>query len=252
MRALMAAFGLFTIIPMPPVLDVNRKVAGRSMAAMPWMGLILGLAGGCVFWATARLSGSGLLAAALALGLLAAVTGALHLDGLADTADGLGSRKPAEEALTIMRRSDIGPMGVVTLLFALLTSVAALSSVGALAGAGAVACAAMVARAAIVVATVPQASARRQGFGALFTGVTSGGSAALNVCLVAAVAAGCGWVVGGLAGLLGFLCGAAAALGVGAAWAAHLRRRLGGLTGDTFGSIAEISQLVFLIAVALI
>ena len=56
----------------------------------------------------------------------AALTRGLHLDGLADTADGLGSAKPAEDALRIMKQSDIGPFGVITLLFVLLAQVAAL------------------------------------------------------------------------------------------------------------------------------
>ena len=56
----------------------------------------------------------------------AALTRGLHLDGLADTADGLGSGKPAEDALRIMKQSDIGPFGVITLLFVLLAQVAAL------------------------------------------------------------------------------------------------------------------------------
>ncbi|NEA02421.1 adenosylcobinamide-GDP ribazoletransferase, partial [Streptomyces sp. SID10116] len=50
----------------------------------------------------------------------------LHLDGLADTADGLGSAKPADDALRIMKQSDIGPFGVITLLFVLLAQVAVL------------------------------------------------------------------------------------------------------------------------------
>ena len=56
----------------------------------------------------------------------AALTRGLHLDGLADTADGLGSAKPAEDALRIMKQSDIGPFGVITLLFVLLAQVAVL------------------------------------------------------------------------------------------------------------------------------
>jgi len=65
----------------------------------------------------------------LVLATLAAVTGAMHLDGLADTADGIGSRRPAEEALTIMKRSDIGPMGVAALVLVLLTD-AAVATIG--------------------------------------------------------------------------------------------------------------------------
>ncbi|GAA3105764.1 hypothetical protein GCM10020254_59560 [Streptomyces goshikiensis] len=59
----------------------------------------------------------------------AALTRGLHLDGLADTADGLGSAKPAEDALRIMKQSDIGPFGVVTLLLVLLIQAAALADV---------------------------------------------------------------------------------------------------------------------------
>ena len=58
---------------------------------------------------------------------LALLTRGLHLDGLADLADGLGSGQPAATALDIMRRSDIGPFGTVTLVLVLLTQVAALA-----------------------------------------------------------------------------------------------------------------------------
>ncbi|MYV55003.1 adenosylcobinamide-GDP ribazoletransferase, partial [Streptomyces sp. SID3212] len=68
-----------------------------------------------------------LLAAVAAVAVPAVLTRGLHLDGLADTADGLGSGKPAEDALRIMKRSDIGPFGVITLLLVLLGQVAAVS-----------------------------------------------------------------------------------------------------------------------------
>lgn len=252
MRALTAAFGLFTVIPVPPVAEIDRRVAGRAIVALPWVGLVLGAAAGCLLWITGWLGGGQLLGAALALALLAGATGALHLDGLADTADGLGSRKPAAEALIIMRKSDIGPMGVVTLLFALLLAVAALASLPTLTAALAVAVAATVGRVAIVMATVSTRSARQEGFGALFTGVTSRRSALLTVVLCAAVAAAAGFWSGGWPGTLGFVAALAVALTVGALWARHLRTRLGGLTGDTFGSISEVTHVVFLIVIALV
>ncbi|MYV40156.1 adenosylcobinamide-GDP ribazoletransferase, partial [Streptomyces sp. SID1328] len=68
-----------------------------------------------------------LLAAVASAAVPAALTRGLHLDGLADTADGLGSGKPAEQALAIMKRSDIGPFGVLTLVLTLLAQVAALA-----------------------------------------------------------------------------------------------------------------------------
>ncbi|MYR56245.1 adenosylcobinamide-GDP ribazoletransferase, partial [Streptomyces sp. SID625] len=68
-----------------------------------------------------------LLAAVVTAAVPAVLTRGLHLDGLADTADGLGSGKPAADALRIMKQSDIGPFGVITLLFVLLAQVAALT-----------------------------------------------------------------------------------------------------------------------------
>ncbi len=98
------------------------------MAWAPVVGLLLGLLAAAVLYVSGHLLHTGsLVAAALSVGSLAVLTRALHLDGLADLADGLGSRKPAAEALDIMRRSDIGPFGVVTLVLTLLLQVAGLT-----------------------------------------------------------------------------------------------------------------------------
>src|ERR1700729_2844002 len=115
----------------------SRRAAGAAMIWAPVVGLLLGApgAGGrCgagaapVPEAPSRFGHTGpLLAAALAVATLAAGSRGLHLDGLADLADGLGSRRPAGQAPEIMKRSDIGPFGVVTLVFALLIQVAALA-----------------------------------------------------------------------------------------------------------------------------
>lgn len=250
MRALLEATGLFTLIPVRPF-DVDRDTARRAMAAMPWLGLALGSVAGLVFVAVARFA-SPLLGAVLALAVLAAATGALHLDGVADTADGLGSRKPAEDALAIMKRSDIGPMGVVTLLFVLLVDVtAAVSLPGAWVGGAAIACAAMAGRAAVMTATVSQSSARAVGFGALFVGVTPRWEAAANLAVVAAVTLGLGWLTGGVHALAAFTVAGVAAAVVAVVWGRHLLRRLGGWTGDLFGSLIEVTQATFLVVAAL-
>lgn len=250
---MLTALGLFTVVPVPPATRIDRELARKAIAAFPWVGLLLGSAAGTVMAGASAATGSRLLGAALALAGLAGLTGALHLDGLADTADGLGSRQPPEGALAVMRRSDIGPMGVVSLVFVLLLDVAALaslSSAGTWAGPAAVTVAAMAGRMVVVLATVPAASARAKGFGALVTGVTSRVSAAGNTVAVLTVGAGIGWVALGARGLAGSLFALLAALSVGLAWAAHVRRRLAGYTGDVFGSIVEVSQAVFLILLA--
>ncbi|MBF6096428.1 adenosylcobinamide-GDP ribazoletransferase, partial [Nocardia cyriacigeorgica] len=73
----------------------------------------------------------------LALGWLAGATGGFHLDGVADTADGLGSRAAPEKALMIMKKSDIGPMGVMSIVLVLLVDAAAVVSLAGTAGSGA-------------------------------------------------------------------------------------------------------------------
>ena len=98
------------------------------MAWAPAVGLLLGVIGAAVLLGADHPLGAGpLTGAVLAISSLALLSRGLHLDGLADLADGLGSGKPAPVALDIMRRSDIGPFGTVTLILSLLIQVAALS-----------------------------------------------------------------------------------------------------------------------------
>lgn len=105
------------------------------MATAPLVGAVIGAGGGLVLMISLSLGTTPFLASVLAVVTVALLTRGLHLDGLADLADGLGSAKPAERALEIMKRSDIGPFGVMTLIFVLLVQVTALWE-AACAGAG--------------------------------------------------------------------------------------------------------------------
>ncbi|MYV44817.1 adenosylcobinamide-GDP ribazoletransferase, partial [Streptomyces sp. SID2888] len=136
-----------------------------------------------------------LLAAVCATAVPAVLTRGLHLDGLADTADGLGSGKPAAQALRIMKQSDIGPFGVITLVLVLLAQVAALAHAyeGSWArGALAAVVSATAARLALTLAArtgVP--AARPEGLGAAVAGVVPvPGALAVTVTVIAAAAAG--------------------------------------------------------------
>ena len=163
------AVSLFTTIP-AGVGMVDDEVAARAILWLPAIGLLAGGAGAGVLLAAASRNATGpgrLLGAALAVAVIAVLTGGLHLDGLADTADGLGSRRPAAAALDIMRRSDIGPMGVGALVLALLVQVAALAAVPRPPrAAAALLLAEVTGRVCVVVATSAPA-ARPGGFGAL-------------------------------------------------------------------------------------
>ncbi|KIF07525.1 cobalamin synthase, partial [Streptomyces sp. RSD-27] len=120
------AFGTLTVLP-ARITRWDRPAARTGMACAPLAGLAVGLLATVPGLLLLLLGGGPLLAAAVTVAVPAALTRGLHLDGLADTADGLGSAKPAEEALRIMKQSDIGPFGVISLLFVLLIQVAALA-----------------------------------------------------------------------------------------------------------------------------
>jgi adenosylcobinamide-GDP ribazoletransferase len=248
------ALSLFTVIPAGVGGELDEGAAARAVFWLPVIGAGLGLAGGAGLVFVAAGHGSPerqLLGAALAMMLLALATGGLHLDGLADTADGLGSRRPADQALEIMRRSDAGPLGVATLVLVLLVQVCALASLPrGWAGAAGLVLAAVTSRVAVVLAT-GSPSARPSGFGALVAGRTSdAGRAASVALLLGAVVAG-GLVLGGLPAAGRGVLAAGSGLAVAALLRRIARRRLGGMTGDVFGAIIELSTATTLLVLVL-
>ncbi|WP_182897322.1 adenosylcobinamide-GDP ribazoletransferase [Microbispora sp. H10830] len=182
------AVGTLTVFPVRPV-EVDRQVAGRAMSLAPFVGLLLGLTAAAVLEAAGAASGSQLLGAVLAVAALAWLTRALHLDGLADLADGLGSGKPADGALDVMKRSDIGPFGVVTVVIALLVQVAVLSRDGTAAWVALVAAAATGRLAVTWACREGVPAARPTGLGALVAGTVRRGAAIGATLATAAVVA---------------------------------------------------------------
>jgi len=253
---LRTALGLFTILPVRAAPRIGRDDAARAVLWLPVTGLLLSAPAAAVLLAVEAGGHSGprrLLAAALAVGVLELLTGGLHLDGLADTADGLGSRRPREEALAVMRRSDIGPFGVAALLFTVLVQVTALATVApGWPDAAALAVAAVTGRTAVVLATGPGSpAARPDGFGALVAGATSARArvtAGAALLVVTAVAAAAAWgaypAVRGVIAVLAGLC-------AGDLLRRLARRRLGGMTGDVFGAVVEVCAAVVLLALVL-
>jgi adenosylcobinamide-GDP ribazoletransferase len=242
------AVTLLTAIPLPHGQadgPPSRQAAGGAMAWAPVIGLLLGCIAAGVLYVFQRFWHAGpLLGAMLAIIVLAALSGCLHLDGLADLADGLGSRKPAAEALAIMRRSDIGPFGVAALVLTVLLQVTALTQADALGrGVTSVIAAAITGRLALTWACrrgVP--AARSEGLGAMVAGTVQ---PAIPVALsVAALAGGAAF---GLIFVLAVAAGLAASLAV--TWLAV--RRLGGITGDVLGALVEIATAACLVVLAL-
>jgi adenosylcobinamide-GDP ribazoletransferase len=256
LTALRDALGLFTILPVRAGPEIDRREAARAVLWLPVAGALLAVPAAGVLLAVEASGHSAprrLLAAVLAIGVLALLTGGLHLDGLADTADGLGSRRPRGEALAIMRRSDVGPFGVAALLFTVLVQITALAAVNpGWPGAGAVLLAAVTGRVAVVLATGPGSPAARPGgFGALVAAATTARVRVAACTAVLVVAAGTAAVVSGPAAALR----AAVAVLAGLLAAELLRRiavrRLGGMTGDVFGALIEVAAATALLALAL-
>ncbi|MFG3022731.1 adenosylcobinamide-GDP ribazoletransferase [Streptomyces sp. NPDC048254] len=247
------AFGTLTVFPVK-VPRWDREAARGGMLLAPLAGLAVGLCAGAVGALLVLAGASALLAAVAAVAVPAVLTRGLHLDGLADTADGLGSGKPAEEALRIMKQSDIGPFGVITLVLVLLGQVAALAEAyggswrhGMLAAV----VAATVARLAMTLAAVEGVpAARPEGLGAAVAGVVPKVGASAVTIAVMVVAAGAGALVGPADSLRALL----AVVVAEAATDVLLRlcrRRFGGVTGDVFGCLAETAATVALVVFSL-
>ncbi|MBR7832137.1 adenosylcobinamide-GDP ribazoletransferase [Actinospica durhamensis] len=244
------AIGTLSILRVP-IDEADRRTAGRAMACAPLVGLGLGLLAAAAGWAVRGYTGSTFLAAVAAVAALAALTRALHLDGLADVADALGSAKPKAAALEIMKRSDIGPFGVVTLVLVLGLQIGAINAAYAHQRGGlAIIVAAVAGRLAIPAACTPRVpSARPDGLGAWVAGsVRTGVAAAIALCCVAGCA-GLGLVRGTDAA---WLSGAACLAGVACALIL-LRRcvtRFGGITGDVLGALTETATTAALLVLA--
>lgn len=252
-RGLGAALGLFTVLPVPPR---ARHPGPGVLVWLPVVGVLLAVLAYLPAPAVWRGGGAGspLLAAALVVTALALLTRGLHLDGTADLADGLGSGRPAEQALEIMRRPDVGAFGVVAVGCTLLVQVAALSAV--LAGSTrpeglfALALAAATGRTAVLLA-----AGDRVASGSALAVLVAGGSAPAVRWAVAAVLVGVagvgGVLVGGDAGHAAWSVGAVgAALLTAGAVRRHAVRRLGGVSGDVFGALVEIGTTVVLVVLA--
>ena len=253
--ALRAAVSLFTIVPCGGPATIDKAIAGRMLLWLPLLGGLLGVvaSGGMLaVEATGHGVARRLLAATVALAILGVLTGGLHLDGLADTADGLGSRKPRDQALDIMRRSDSGPMAVATMIFVLLIQLFALAALPAgWVSAIALTTATTTGRV-IVLLAAGLPPARQEGLGALIAGTASrrarlaASLAPLAATLAVAIA------VGGSALEWRAVASICAGLGAGALLAHTAELRLGGTTGDVFGALIEVATATALLAFALL
>lgn len=234
------ALAFLTRLPAPLPADLRAQPLGSAVRAFPLVGVLVGGLGAVVYTVSDFLGMSPTVSALLAVATMAIVTGGLHEDGLADSADGLGG-STRERALAIMRDSRIGTFGVMALFFVLSLRVVALSYAGSSIEAACLLIAAAAGSRAVMPALMyGLPPARQDGLG------RSAGqpdrkrvvdAGALGALIIVAAL----WPIWGL---LAIACAAAAGAVVG--WLA--RRRLGGQTGDVLGAAQQLSETAILLS----
>ncbi|WP_067830451.1 adenosylcobinamide-GDP ribazoletransferase [Nocardia inohanensis] len=232
------AISWLTVLPVRGPDQVDRRAAGRAIGWAPVVGVLLGVGAAGVLWGLAAAGASWLLGGFVAVAGLALITRGMHIDGLADTMDGLGSYGPPERAREIMKSGGAGPFGVAALIFVIGIQAASFGALGAAGHWGAVVLAVAVGRVAVVLACRRGIEAAPgAGFGALVAGT--------QPMVVGVLWGGIGVVAGVFAtgdwrGPVGVL----AALLVAAVLVRHCVRRFGGLNGDVLGAALEVGVTV--------
>ena len=235
------SIGFLTIFPVPQV-AMSPTQTQRSLALFPLVGAGIGALLGGLGIALSQILPAGPIAALLiAAGAL--VSGGLHLDGLMDTADGLCGGRTPEQRLTIMRDSRVGAFAVITGGVAILAQFACLSELTGHARFTALVVAATMSRWAMLLALVIFPAARTSGAGATFHAAATRAAGIAGTLFVVLLS-----LVSGQLGAIALATSTVVVLGCG-----HLlARRLGGLTGDSYGAIAVVTETVVLfLAVAL-
>ena len=240
MRLFFTAFQFLTIIPLPFRLDYHDGDMGRAMRWFPLVGLAIGLLLAMLHYCCMFIFPEQIVALLL-VAALALVSGALHLDGLADVFDGFGARGGRDRFLAVMKDSSTGAIGVVALILGLILKYQAILHLPADLKYGGIIIFPAAARFAQVLTTVGSKNAIDDGLGAHFTS-----SAGMKEVLIASATVLAAAFL--LLGVTGIICCLVAAI---FAWLSksYFHGRLGGVTGDIIGCTSELAEILTLLTI---
>lgn len=242
MRYYIIAMQFLTIIPLPFRVRCDKEDLGRSLAMFPLAGLTIGALLAGLNWLISPWLARPL-CDALLITLLSALTGALHLDGLADVCDGIAARGGRERFLEVMKDSHIGAIGAVGLVLGLLLKWQALVAVPDGIKWQALLLFPALARFTQVQTVVFARNARQDGLGSAFISGAGGMQLLISGALTLVVA----WYLAGIRGLIVLL----AAITITWLLKTWFRHRIGGITGDVIGCISELNEILSLILISI-
>ena len=242
MKKFAIALQFLTRLPIR-ISGVNPGEIGRSIVYFPVVGALIGILLAGLDLACGAVGLNGLASSVIVVIALVCVTGAIHLDGLADSCDAFFSGKGRDEMLAIMRDPHIGTMGVTSLVAVILLKVSLLSALAGPLRTTAIVVMCVMGRWAMVFAMQISPYARSEGKAKHFLGGTNRRltwvAAGITIVLVEAA-----WHANGAALFL-------AITGITYLFTASVRRRLGGITGDTIGATDEIVETATLLVMCI-
>ena len=240
MTSFVAALQFLTLFPWPKRMERSADEVGQAAIFFPLIGLFLGLCLVLVNWLLRPLATAGLVSVAL-VAVLALLTRGLHLDGLADTFDGLGAGGDRERILRVMDDSHTGVFGLVAVVLVILFKVHAVESIGDDRWRGLLS-APLLSRWAMIL-LAHRSKPAKDGLGSIWIGHIESKHFLFATIATLVLVAGIQQAVG----IAMMIWVAVFAKG----WKRYFHDRLGGLTGDTFGAVGELSEASVLVFLAL-
>ncbi len=243
LKSALLALQFLTIVTLVPGLRAQREELTASLSFFPLTGLLIGGLTAALVWALSDMAGPLITGTAAAV-FLALITRGLHLDGLADSADAVGSGAPALKALEIMKDSCSGALGVIAVVCVLMLKAASAVVLSENHAWQWLVLVPALSRFGLNCLSAASCYARKEGgLGSPFCGPET--RRPLAVAALTALAAA--WFLKGWQGVMVMALAAIASLAA-AAWA---RRRFGGVTGDLLGAHLEITETWLLVAAAI-